>query len=224
MGVADVDRKSHAATPSLITDPLEIAKREAENGVRQYDEAVRMILSWLDNPERQFRLRPSSIQRLQRIALDGLDMYAGNWRPGTVAISGSDHKPMDAFIVAEQVEELCDYVNDNWDTKTAIHLAAYVLWRLNWIHPFTDGNGRTSRIVSYLVLSVKLNSKLPGTRTIPDQIASNKKPYYSTLEMADAAWQDGERVDVSGVEKLIAETLASQLLTVIEDATGEKRG
>ncbi len=150
-------------------------------------------------------------------------MYAGNWRPGPVAISGSDHKPADAFMVAQQVEDLCDYVNENWDTKTAIHLAAYVLWRLNWIHPFTDGNGRTSRVVSYLVLSVKLNSRLPGTKTIPDQIASNKRPYYGTLEAADAAWRDGERVDVSAVEKLIAETLASQLLTVIENATGEKR-
>ena len=30
--------------------------------------------------------------------------------------------------------------NDNWDDSTPVHLASYVMWRLNWIHPFTDGN------------------------------------------------------------------------------------
>jgi hypothetical protein len=33
---------------------------------------------------------------------------------------------------------------------TAIHLAAYLMWRLNWIHPFADGNGRTARMTSYV--------------------------------------------------------------------------
>jgi hypothetical protein len=28
-------------------------------------------------------------------------------------------------------------------------LAAYGLWRLNWIHPFVEGNGRTARAVCY---------------------------------------------------------------------------
>ncbi|HET9282483.1 MAG TPA: Fic family protein [Candidatus Angelobacter sp.] len=53
--------------------------------------------------------------------------------------------------------------------KSAIHLAAYVIWRLNWIHPFADGNGRTSRALSYLVLCTRLGERLPGTVTIPDQ-------------------------------------------------------
>ena len=59
------------------------------------------------------------------------------------------------------VAEMCGYVNENWH-MSAIHLAAYLLWRMNWIHPFADGNGRTARVVSYVVLSVKLDSLLPG--------------------------------------------------------------
>jgi Fic family protein len=53
---------------------------------------------------------------------------------------------------------MCDYVNDQWSVRTALHLAAYVMWRLNWIHPFTDGNGRTSRISSYVILTIKAGS------------------------------------------------------------------
>lgn len=71
-------------------------------------------------------------------------------------------------MVPHLVEELCDYVNNNWEQASAIHLASYVMWRLNWIHPFTDGNGRTSRILPYVVLSAKINGVLPGTPQIPD--------------------------------------------------------
>jgi Fic family protein len=64
--------------------------------------------------------------------------------------------------VPSLVEELCDYVNDNWESSTPIHLAAYVMWRLNWIRPFADGNGRTSRILSYVVLSIRSGIRLTG--------------------------------------------------------------
>lgn len=48
---------------------------------------------------------------------------------------------------------------ENW-SKPADHLGAYVLWKLNWIHPFADGNGRTARAVAYVVMSIKLDSLL----------------------------------------------------------------
>jgi Fic family protein len=93
------------------------------------------------------------------------------------------------------------------------------MWRLNWIHPFYDGNGRTSRAVSYLVLCMRLGYPLPGTNTIPEQIAANKKPYYDALELADAAWKEG-RVDVTALEKLLGDYLSVQLVGVVEQATG----
>jgi Fic family protein len=90
---------------------------------------------------------------------------------------------------------------------------------MNWIHPFADGNGRTARAISYVVLSVKLDSLLPGTPTIPDQIASDKRPYYEALEMADAAWV-GDRIDVSALETLLSGMLAKQLLNAAKEAAG----
>jgi Fic family protein len=214
------DRHSDAEEPSIIANDDERAQREAENGLRQFDTTVQMALDWIENPDRQFRLRPSAIQRLQRVALDGLSSYAGNWRPGKVEIHGSKHQPIDAFLVASQVEELCEYVNDRWDSSTAIHLAAYTMWRLNWIHPFSDGNGRTSRALSYLVLTIKLRYLLPGTHTIPDQIAAGKEPYYGALEAADKAWETEQRVDVGVLEELLSGLLAKQFLSILKTATG----
>jgi Fic family protein len=123
-------------------------------------------------------------------------MFAGNYRPAGVEIQGSRHEPVGAHLVPELVEGLCDYVNENWEMSTPIHLSSYVMWRLNWIHPFADGNGRTSRIVSYVVLSILAGVILPGTPTIPDQIVDNRNPYFDALDAADVSWKDG-RVDVS---------------------------
>lgn len=95
------------------------------------------------------------------------------------------------------------------------------MWRLNWIHPFSDGNGRTSRMVSYLVLSVKLAMLLPGHDTIPDQIVDNRKPYFNALEAADRAASQGI-VDLSEMEALIERMLAVQLAIVMETATGKQ--
>lgn len=212
------DRKSVSSPPTLLKDRIEIAKREAANGLRQFDDVIESINQAIDS-EQRFRLRPSTLLRLNRIALDGLNIYAGNYRPANIYITGSKHKPPTVNEVPSLVEELCEYVNKNLDARSALHLAAYVMWRINWIHPFDDGNGRTARAASYLVLCVKLRNRLPGTPTIPDLIAEEKGPYYQALESADAAWTEGS-LDLTVLEALLEGYLAAQLVSAVEEARG----
>jgi Fic family protein len=211
-------RDSRALERELITDPQAKAVAEARNGFRQYDAAISTIHTALDRGS--FRLRPSLILGLQREALAGISSYAGNYRPSGVSIEGSRHEPVGAHLVPEMVEDMCDYVNDHWNESTPIHLSAYLMWRLNWIHPFADGNGRTSRIVSYVVLSIRAGSILPGTPTIPDQIVDNRKPYFDALDAADLAFRAG-KIDVSKMEELLASLLANQLAEFYRSVGGK---
>ena len=211
-------RHSIPESAEVFQDPEEQAKAEAANGVRQFDTVRRMIDEAVD-PERPFKLRPSHILTLHREALQGISSYAGGYRPAEIEIGGSKHEPVGAHLVPEKIELLCDYVNENWEQTTPVHLASYVMWRLNWIHPFTDGNGRTSRALSYMILCARMGSRLPGGNTIPDQISENKTPYYKALEAADTAW-DGGKVDVSKMEELIGALLAAQLAEIHNVATG----
>jgi Fic family protein len=213
------DRHSEALEVELISDPALRAQQEARNVLRQFDTAIEQIETWLQ-PSRPFKLRASAILSLNRMALDGLSHYAGNYRPTGIEIKGSKHKPPPAYLVPEMVERLCDYVNENWD-RSPIHLASYVMWRLNWIHPFVDGNGRTTRMVSFVVLCVRLGYRVPGSNTIPEQISRNKKPYYEALEAADASCSE-EQFDVSSVETLMGTLLANQLASVIHDARANR--
>jgi Fic family protein len=110
---------------------------------------------------------------------------------------------------------------ENFSEKSAIHLAAYVMWRVNWVHPFDDGNGRTARAASYLVLCVKLGYRLPGKKSLIDLIVGSKPPYWAALEAADAAWADNNRIDVGELERLLENLLGAQLVSVLEDAKGQ---
>jgi Fic family protein len=214
------DRHSHAEVAHLLSDPVEIARREAENGLRQFSLAIEIIATHVKDKDRPFKLRHGPIMQLHKAALEGLHPLAGTFRNTPVKIQGSLHQPPEAAFVADEVQLMCEYVNDHWSTKSAVHLAAYVLWKMNWIHPFADGNGRTARAVSYVVLSIRLDSILPGTPTIPDQIATNKSPYYKALEAADGEWAK-DKVDVSELETVIEGMLARQLFNAAKEASGE---
>jgi Fic family protein len=215
--MADETRHSRALEAEIITDPDLLARQEALNGLKQFDVVVEMVEAFL-SPERQpFKFRPSHLLHLHRVALMGISKYAGNWRPSDIDIGGSRHKPPGAFEVPERIEELCDYVNDRWNEKSPVHLASYVMWKLNWIHPFTDGNGRTSRAASYMILCLKMGYVLPGKKTIPDQIAEDKTPYYKALEAADDAW-DGGKIDLTDMKDLLSSMLAQQLVAVHTDS------
>jgi Fic family protein len=215
------DRHSKAEDAQLLSDPDEIARREAENGLRQFNLALEIIRSSVKDDERAFELRAGPILQLHKSALDGLHRLAGTFRNTPVTIGGSHHTPPHESLVADEVQAMCEYVNNSWATKSAAHLAAYVLWKMNWIHPFADGNGRTARTVSYVVMSAKLNSLLPGTPTIPEQIAVDKQPYYRGLEKADKAWSETGQVDVSDLENMLNTMLAAQLLSATKEASGE---
>lgn len=211
------DRHSQANPVELIADPDEKARREAENGVRQFKRALEIIKSHIPQSGNGLRLTQAVILDLHQKALAGIHPLAGTYRNSQVVISLSSHVPPSHIEVADHVAEMCRYVNDNWEERNAIHLSAYVLWRMNWIHPFADGNGRTARVVSYLVLSIKLNSILPGAPTIPDLIAANKRPYYDELEKADASWKH-ERLALASMEEMLEGLLAEQLLSATKEA------
>lgn len=214
--MADRESLPGEVAPLPQLSPEERAELEAENGIRQFDRMMEMVEAGLRGG---FRLRVSTLQSLNREAIQGLESNPGHVRTAPVSITNTQHQPPDAVDVQGLLEDLCDYVNAKWDSATALHLASYVLWRLNWIHPWTDGNGRTSRVVSYLVLCVKTGFVLPGDKTIPEMIADDKFPYYDALDAADASWRQG-LVDVSAMEGLLESYLARQLLSVIAAAGG----
>jgi Fic family protein len=108
------------------------------------------------------------------------------------------------------MDRFISFVHENWYIYTATELAAYALWRMNWIHPFIEGNGRTARAVSYYLLCVRSGMLLGGRNTVPERIKEDRDGYEAALTAADRAWDQGQ-LDFSQMEEYLAALLEAQL-------------
>jgi hypothetical protein len=80
------DRHSKADPVDLISDPDDKARREAENGVRQFKAAIKVITDYVSDPDRKFVLTQSLVLQLHEIALKGIHPLAGTYRNTPVHI------------------------------------------------------------------------------------------------------------------------------------------
>ena len=184
-------------------------KLDGENALHQAHRLTILIHEALAQPD-AFHLSAATICELNKYAVDGASPVAGHLgERSDLEIFGSRHVLPSHETVPQLLDEACDYVHAHW-TDDPVFLAAYVVWRLCWIHPFEDGNGRTARAASYLVLSVRLGFELPGILPIPARIKFAPIAYMRALEAADAAWSRNI-LDVSELQKLLAFYLDAQL-------------
>ncbi len=49
-----------------------------------------------------------------------------------------------------------------WVNGDALNAAAFALWRVNWVHPFKNGNGRTARTFCYACLCARTRNNVTG--------------------------------------------------------------
>jgi len=99
------------------------------------------------------KLNKRVLNGLHYLILKGIDRdNAGKYRSVPVRISGSEHLPPQPYLLDKMME---DYFIHYEAQKKKLHpviLAAEMHERLVSIHPFIDGNGRTSRLVMNLIL------------------------------------------------------------------------
>ncbi len=105
------------------------------------------------------------------------------------------------------MDQFISFIHENWFDATSTQLASYGLWRLNWIHPFIEGNGRTARAVCYYLLSVKEGRILGGSTIVPERIKVNRPQYINALRAADRAWDAG-KLDLTEMEAFLAQLLS----------------
>ena len=80
---------------------------------------------------------------------------AGRYRKVQVMIQGSSHMPPQPLMIPQEMEEYFVWHEINKNKLHPIILAAEMHERLATIHPFIDGNGRTSRLIMNLILMQK---------------------------------------------------------------------
>lgn len=89
-----------------------------------------------------------AIKSIHRLVLKGIeDSLAGVYRQENVLIGGASHRPPDHVIVQELMEKFILELESTATTYHPVERAAWVHAEFVKIHPFIDGNGRTSRLI-----------------------------------------------------------------------------
>lgn len=196
---------------------------EVANGNRQYDflqSAVKVALE-LGRPF----LSSAVIKALNYHAIACLHTHAGEYRPCPVKV-GQDadaYMPPAHYRVAALTEDFINTVNRAWEKSDPVALAAFVLWRLNHIHPFINGNGRTARAACYFVVCAKAGSLLPGTTILPELLRRERDRYVAALKQADNSVGKGA-LDLTELHTLINELLEEQVTGVNPNAPAASGG
>lgn len=182
---------------------------EISNGNRHYDFLRSIVVASLD-VQRPF-LSQHVIKALNFHAIACLHTSPGEYRPCPVKVG--DYDPPDHYRVPALMDDFVNTVNRGWESSDPVALSTFVLWRMNNIHPFINGNGRTARAASYFVLCVKSGGWLPGETILPELIRQNRDEYVAALKGADASSRAGA-LDLSVLHALVSRLLAEQLQSV----------
>jgi Fic family protein len=177
-----------------------------DNGNRQYD-FIRSIVAAAVALKRPF-LSSAILRALNFHAIACLHPYAGEYRSCKVTVG--DYDPPDSYMVPSLMEDFINQVNYEWERADPVALAAFVLWRLNYIHPFINGNGRTARAACYFVLCMRLGGWLRGETILPEAIRQNRPEYVAAIKAADASFKSGQ-LDHTALHALLTRLLAKQL-------------
>lgn len=140
-----------------------------------HKEAI-LFLQNLVNENRD--LTQFDIKSIHSIVLKGIDREnAGIYRNQNVIISGAEHIPPDSLLVPELMEKLIENLCE-WRKKYHPMIVSSLLHgEFVKIHPFIDGNGRTSRLL--------LNFEAMKSGFLPIVIKNEMRiAYYEALDKA----------------------------------------
>jgi len=120
------------------------------------------------------------------------DRTPGVFRTIPIRINKSKHIPPDPLLVNDYMEEFFAFINQPLAEKYDLLKVAIAHHRFAWIHPFTNGNGRSVRLLTYAML-VKMGFRIDDGHIInPTAVfCFDRDAYYNNLSVADSGSEEG---------------------------------
>lgn len=152
-----------------------------------------------DIASKEIPLDKRTLLDIHSLVLHGIDREnGGKYRQEDVMISGSSFKPPMFLQVPQLMEDFFAFYQASKDRMHPVALASELHERLVTIHPFTDGNGRTARLLMNLIL---IRHGYPMTILSSDN--DKRHQYYDSL----AATQTGKDPDKAQFKRFIAQNV-----------------
>ena len=177
-------------------------KAEPRNRSEQEIAGYREVLATIHESYEYITPRPTIILQLHR------DLYSysqgnidGTYKNSDNVIAETDAEehqkarfiPVPAFQTAEAIDELCAHFLEAWEANLIDKLILIPMFILDFlcIHPFNDGNGRMSRLLT-LLLFYKAGYIVGKYVSMEMLIEKTKETYYEALQASSFGWHEGE--------------------------------
>ena len=118
--------------------------------------------------------------------------------------------PLDPFETPMAIDAICESFNreiDGCEIDSLILICAFILDFL-CIHPFNDGNGRMSRLLTTLLL-YRAGYVVGKYVSLESKIENTKENYYAALKKSDINWNSSENDITAFIKYLLGIILAA---------------
>ena len=177
--------------------------------------------------------KPTVILQLHRdLMVHTAISYGGHWKDSDNEIISIDDqgnrfvrfRPPSALATPGLIEEACRSLNDALSRQVCDPLLISFRFIFDFvsIHPFNDGNGRMSRLLTTLLLE-KTGYDVARYISIERLIEDNKALYYNALAASSTGWNENQNTEVPFIRFMLGTTLAAyrqlEQRTLIESST-----
>ncbi|MBR2069444.1 MAG: Fic family protein [Candidatus Gastranaerophilales bacterium] len=174
--------------------------------------------------DKNFKLSAHFIKELHALITKDLknegSKESGKFRTCNVRINNAIHTPPDMFLVNDYMEQLIDWINKDDKTQMQLLKVAIAHHCFTWIHPFDNGNGRMSRILTYTMLR-QYGFDMAYLLNSTAVFCMDRNKYFDMLQKADEgdnvgqlAWCEyvlnGINNEMSKVSNLMNKTFFSE--------------
>ena len=234
---ASSNRIENIKTSDVRLRALMLDKAEPKNRDEREIAGYRHVLDTIHSSYPHIPITPSVILQLHRDLYQSLNTsHAGHWKDSDNAIVEYDTSgnaitrfvPTSAAATPGAVESLCDAYRNALDDGVYDPLLVCALFVFDFvsIHPFIDGNGRMSRLLTLLLL-YKNNYLVGRYVSVEKMIEETKETYYEALAASSRNWHNGENDYLPFVSYLLGVVLAcykelDKRMLIADGASGEE--
>ena len=180
--------------------PVVLGKARPRDRSEEELSGYRKALDWIFSRKRAVAMDPEVVRHLHRFAQGGFSGDAGTWKKRDNEIieilQNGERKirfvPVSAKDTPKAMERLCRFYEEESQANQIppLLIVATFVFDFLCVHPFRDGNGRVSRLLTTLLLQAHGFgvSRFVSLERLTEQ---RKEEYYQVLERCSQGWQSG---------------------------------
>lgn len=198
---------------------LVLSKTNPVNRAEEEIAGYRDVLNTIHSSHDGIPVKPNIILQLHRdLYKFNVSSSGGQYKNNDNVISEEDalgnkfvrFKPVEAWATSVNMEKLCEAFNEAILNETVNPLIIIPMFILDFlcIHPFNDGNGRMSRLLTLLLL-YRSGFMVGKYVSLEKLIESTKENYYEALQESSKGWHENQNDYAPFVKYILSIVLAA---------------